>query len=123
MVAVVPQPLVDVGIFFGILATVAGVFVAVAKSRPVRWLWHRNVKGPATHWLRATVTEVVDPIDKRVWGIEKQVHPNGGASMPDRIEHLDRRCDTIEARQVTMEGKLDELLERPSGVRRWPWFG
>lgn len=132
MLAAVPQLLLDVGIVVGIVTAVVGAVVAVARSRPCRWLWKRNVKGPATHWLRTNVREevrgevreAVDPIEKRVWGIEKQVHPNGGASMPDRIEHLDRRCDSIEARQVAMEGKLDELLSRPSRpVRRWPWYG
>jgi hypothetical protein len=128
VLAAVPQFLIDVGIFVGILTAVVGAVVATARSRPCRWLWHRNVKSPATHWLRTNVreeiTSVVDPLEKRVWGIEKQVHPNGGASMPDRIEHLDRRCDDIEGRQVNMEGKLDELLRRPSRpVRRWPWYG
>jgi hypothetical protein len=126
MLGAVPEFLLDVGIFVGIVTAVTGAVVAVARSRPCRWLWHRNVKSPATHWLRTNVreeiTSVVDPIEKRVWGIEHAVHPNGGTSMPDRIEHLDRRCDTIEARQVAMAGQLDELVSRPS-VRRFPWFG
>jgi hypothetical protein len=127
VLAAVPQFLIDVGIFVGIATAVVGAIAAITKSRPCRWLWHRNVRSPATHWLRTNVreeiTSVVDPIEKRVWGIEHAVHPNGGTSMPDRIEHLDRRCDGIETRCDGIEGKLDQLLERPSGARRFPWFG
>lgn len=84
MNAVIPQLVVDLGV---IAATASAVFAA-GKTPPVRWLWFRLVKGPATEWLRRTSIEANAPIEARLAAIEHEMHPNGGDGLRDQVDHL-----------------------------------
>lgn len=82
------------GLILGAAALLTACSV-IARSKPARWLWRRNVAQPLTDWHKRTTHEVVDrrikPIETKVHAIEAELHPNGGLSLRDRVEMVVRQ--------------------------------
>lgn len=86
-----------------ICAAIGAVIVAlglITKAKPVRWTFRRLIGEPVTAWHRAQTLYVVEAA---VAPIHEQLKPNGGQSVRDRVDLIERKVDDL-ARQVTAEG-------------------
>lgn len=90
----------DVG---AVCAAVGAVIVTVGlvtRAKPVRWLFRKVVGDPVTEWHRAQTLYVVEAA---VAPIHEQLKPNGGQSVRDRVDLIERKVDAL-ASQITAEG-------------------
>lgn len=103
-----------------VLTDAAGVLVALAavatsvgvlsRLRPVRWLWRQLVARPLGTWFRGEVrSEVTEVVDERLVPIMAELHPNGGASLRDRVDYI---VDEHGRRLAECEETLVEIRDR-----------
>lgn len=79
--------LTDTGGSAGALIAIFAFVALVARAKPVRWMWRKLVGDPATTWLRAEVERAVEGC---VAPIHEQLKPNGGHSLRDRVDAIER---------------------------------
>lgn len=79
----------DAGVTAGIVVAVIAATAAVARLRPVRFVFRRLISDPLTCWVRAQVEHVVEPRFAVLEERTKELLPNGGSSMKDRVERID----------------------------------
>ncbi len=76
------------------LAVLAGCVVAIGAaakvpfvSKPIHWLWRRNVSGPIAAWFRRLIRDEVHEVLQPVIA---ELRPNGGASLRDQVDTITR---------------------------------
>ena len=111
-------PVVDLAAIAGTLIVLAQAVKIPAISRPLHWLWEKNVGGPLSAWVNRTFVTHLDPINHRldnvnsrldhgnerfdrlevaVQKIDGQFQLNGGNSLRDRVEVTARTVGAPEA--------------------------
>lgn len=103
----------DAVLWFGALcAAIIAIItcaVLVARLPPVRWLWRRLVAEPAGGWFRHQVRAEVEDITA-------QVTKNGGASLRDAIDRIEKR---LNERLDEGDGRMGDLEEMVAEIRAW----
>jgi hypothetical protein len=101
VIAALPPFVADVATLCGAFLAFSAVSVLLVRSRPVKWIYRRNVVEPLTTWFRATVQEVVnDELDRRPltngWGtqaVHEIAKATGADVAPPRAERAAEDAD------------------------------
>lgn len=99
MLATAGDSIRDLGAVFAAIGAVVVTAGVLTRAKPVRWVFRKLVGDPVTQWHRAQTLYVVEAA---VFPIHEQLKPNGGQSVRDRVDILERKLDDLAA-QVSAE--------------------
>ena len=89
---------------FAFLVSAVLIIIHSPLARPVRWLYRRLLGEPVTTFFRNVVGEIVD---EHVAPLKKELTPNGGSSLVDKVDKLVRSADDTNSRVVGLEHERD----------------
>lgn len=86
-------------IWFAAVVTAIGL---LSRTRPVKWLYRHLVGEPVTEWGERVVSQVVET---------KISTNNGGSSLKDKIDSVERLASGSAGEQKDMKASLDQLTK------------
>jgi len=113
LLATVSSALRDFGAVCAALGAVIVTAGLLTRAKPVRWFFRTTVGDPVTRWHRAQTLYVVEAA---IAPIHEQLKPNGGQSVRDRIDLLERLVRS-QGHDITTSRQRDEDQDAadPSG--------
>jgi hypothetical protein len=106
----------DVGGLFAAVGAIVVTLGLLTKAKPIRWLFRVTVGEPVTRWHRAQTLYVVEAA---VAPIREQLKPNGGQSLRDRVDIIDRLV-RAQGKDSTTSRLRDEAQDAAAGDHGLP---
>lgn len=118
MIASVPGWIQDAGVIAASVTAVIGLLTIFVRSRPGRWAI-RLIREDHAEQRRQQITEVLDEtLPKYLAPILHEVSPNGGKSMKDSLDRVDRDLQAFIAYQHDVNHRAANEMTAAVGLAR-----
>ena len=89
MFAAVPSVITDTAVVAGAITSVIAALTLLGRFAPFRWIIRTLIGNPTRRWFTDAVHEAMKPITD-------QLAQNGGSTLRDRVDVIDKRLELVE---------------------------